>query len=59
MYMQSLLLLFQSTALSQSESVLAYIVIHQSLVRIRFSKHQIIAIPSNLPFCELQSILSF
>ena len=44
-----------SADLFQSESVLAYIVIHQYLAILRFSRHQIIAIPSNPPFCRLQS----
>ena len=45
----------ESADLFQSESVLDYIVIKQYLAILRLSRHQIIAIPCNIPSCRLQS----
>ena len=50
--------IYISADLFQRESVLAYIAIDQYLAILRFSRHQIIAIPCNLPSCRLHLALA-
>ena len=49
---------YVSADLLQSESVLDYIVISQYLAILRFSRHQTVAIPCNIPSCKLQASYS-